>query len=129
MGADGRSPLTLWPFDQFDWPMGAGPEIWPYSTRTFVFMFVYLLFSGNLGRAFFPMLFFLLLEPNLMKDPSYRKFCGDSDEAVGTTVDASGPYASGYRNHEVANDWVRAGSALASLCAPLATMPPAGRYC
>lgn len=100
------TPLAVWPFTLLDWPMGMGPEIFPYSSRTFVFFFVYLMFSGNLGRAFFPMLFYLLLEPNLMADPTYRKFCGDSDEAIGKSTDAGGPYEGGYRNHKVANDWV-----------------------
>ena len=103
---DGESPIRVWPFTSMDWPIGAGPELFPYSSRTFVFLLVFLLFSGNLGRAFFPMAFYLLMEPNLMKDPAYRKFCGDSDEAIGTSDDSGGPYSTGYRNHEVANDWV-----------------------
>ena len=103
---DGESPIRVWPFTSLDWPIGAGPELYPFSSRTFVFLFVFLLFSGNLGRAFFPMAFYLLMEPNLMKDPAYRKFCGDSDEAIGTSADGGGPFAAGYRNHEVANDWV-----------------------
>ena len=52
----GESPLAVWPFTMLNWPMGAGPELYPYSSRTFAFMFVFLLFSGNLGRAFFPLL-------------------------------------------------------------------------
>ena len=106
IAVDGPSPLAVWPLTLLDWPFGAGPALLPPSARTFAFFYVFLLFSGNLGRAFFPMLFYLLMEPDLMRSPGWRKFCGDSDEAVGSPIDEAGPYTSGYRNHEVANEWV-----------------------
>ena len=45
---DGESPIRVWPLTSLDWPIGAGPELFPYSSRTFVFLLVFALLYSKL---------------------------------------------------------------------------------
>ena len=88
------TPLAVWPFNHWDWPVSAGPELYPYSMRTMVFMLIFLLMSGNLGRAFFPMLFYFLLEPKLMCSCKSKSMSAampnfSRRHAIGTTLRVS----------------------------------------
>merc|ERR1740130_1262232 len=69
--------------------MGFNPE---GIARTLLPLFVFFLFAGgNLHRAFFPMLFYLLLDPMVLNDPDYRHFAGDRKEFYDPTNSAYRP--------------------------------------